>query len=46
MNFDFLFLLAVSAIDFNARVGDIEVYVKGVKHTLIDVPFAIYGYNA
>ena len=34
------------ALPFDVRVGDIEVYVKGVGQQLSDVPFAIYGYDA
>ncbi len=34
------------ALPFDARVGDIEVFVKGVRQQLSDVPFAIYGYDA
>ena len=34
------------ALPFDVRIGDIEVYVKGVGQQLCDVPFAIYGYDA
>ena len=34
------------AFPFDVRISDIEVYYKGEKHSIADVPLVIYGYDA